>query len=436
MRCLICDSNDWENVDDYRFKKEDMSICKSCSFVSYPTKWKSEEEIKQYYRKDYRSMPSVGNLYSGQRKVHFHQFFLDDLLKQWKKEGRIEPEICEIGAAYGMALAWFKQAYPGCKVSGTELTISYRRNAYHEFGIELTEDFDDTKKYDLIMSYKVAEHQIDVDKMLTKYRSCLKENGLMYISVPCWFGQMNNFGLGGFDLEYYYSTNHINVWTKKLFESLLKKVGLEIVKEDHIIYDSTYLVKVCEPKELTKDDFEDIRDIKDRMYRIKKAFILSTENKFKDAIDVYPDFPQAHISNLEITRKESFENGWDWIKENIINKMFEDCVNTAEIFLSAADLAMRYKKFEEAIIYLENGLKTKPGNPAFLSKLIDTMREIALHSDTDKKKQHYFEQARQISRYLREVSLESTPQATNNIYIFNSQLPIPSEIMHDKQKGP
>ena len=93
MNCVICGSNDWTNVDEYRFKPSGMSICNTCSFVSYPVKWKTEEEIKEHYRTDYRNPPTSGNLYSGQRKLHFHNVFLKPLFDEWKKEGRIEPEV-------------------------------------------------------------------------------------------------------------------------------------------------------------------------------------------------------------------------------------------------------------------------------------------------------------------------------------------------------
>lgn len=432
MVCPICGDNHWENVDQYRFKAQGMSICLSCGFISYPNRWKTEEEIKQHYRKDYRNPPTSGNLYSGQRKLHFHAAFLKDLFEEWQKNGKKAPEIYELGAAYGMALAWARDTYKGAIVGGTELTTSYRRNAFHEYGITLTEDFDDSKQYDLIMSYKVAEHQLDIDKMLSKYKSCLKSDGKIYISVPCWFGQMNNFGLGGFDLEYYYDPNHINVWTRKLFESLMKKVGLKILKEDHAMYDSTYLVEACEPQELTKDDFENIDEIKIKLDHIKQAYILFTENRFDECIERYPDFPTAHVSRIEMMRKQAFQYGWEWIKEHLIERMFKECSPCAEIWTCAADLAMRAKQWDEAIRFAEGALVIKPGNPVSLGQLINIMREIAISSDTDEKKLHYFDQARNIAKHLRAVSLQNAREAIDFIYLFNSQLPIPSEIKNNK----
>ncbi len=43
MRCIVCDNSNWENVDQFRIKKEGMSLCKSCGFVSYPEKYKKKE---------------------------------------------------------------------------------------------------------------------------------------------------------------------------------------------------------------------------------------------------------------------------------------------------------------------------------------------------------------------------------------------------------
>ena len=85
MRCLICESNDWENVDEHRVIEKGMSICKNCGFVSYPSLWKSEEDIKKYYQEDYRKPPIAGNLFSGQRKLYYHEAFLAPLFKEWRE---------------------------------------------------------------------------------------------------------------------------------------------------------------------------------------------------------------------------------------------------------------------------------------------------------------------------------------------------------------
>ncbi len=422
MRCLSCDSNDWEPVDQFRLKPSGMCMCRKCAMVSYPAKWKSEEEIKAHYRKDYRKPPTASNLFTGQRKIYFHNAFLGSVFKEWSEKKKKHPQVVEIGAAYGMALAWIRSAYPGASVSGTELTTSYRRNAKHEYKIELEEDFNANKKYDLIMSYKVAEHQLDVDKELRKYAECLTNDGLVYISVPIWFDEMTNFGMAGFDIEYYYDPNHINCWTRKTFENLLKKAGLEIVKQDHIMYDSTYLCKRNDELMNEVLTYEDPARIKDVMKRMKEASVLFSENKYDEAIATYPNYPAAHISRLEMNRKQNFEKGWEWIKDNPLAEAFKSCPFSTEPYVAATDMAMRAEQWEEAIKYAETALKLKPENPVSLNQLINIMREMALRSPDDKTKAHFFSEARNIARHMRDVSTQHFKEATDMIYMFNAQL--------------
>lgn len=427
MRCLHCDSNDWENVDEFRHVPKEMSICKKCGFVSYPKQWKSEEEIKQHYRSNYRNPPTSSNFFTAHRKVHFHAAFLEDVLQKWKDEGKKEPEICEVGAAYGVALNWFKYAYPGAKVSGTELTTSYRRNAWHEFGIELTEEFDDSKKYDMIMSYKVAEHILDVDKHLRKYALCLKDDGLLYISVPIWFGPMTNFGIGGFDLEYYYDTNHINVWTQKIFENILKKSGLEIVKVNHVMYDSTYLCKRNDSLMNEKLEFENVDDIKNRMKKIKKASEHFQKSEHDEAIHEWPNFPAAHASRAELARKQIFEKGWEWCQKHVIDYAINCCPESAHVMNMATDLCLRFEKYKEAIKYCEESLKMVPENETALSQMINILRQLALKDENgnpsdDETRIHYMTQARDVARHIRAISPAKLKDALDLIYLFNAKL--------------
>jgi 2-polyprenyl-3-methyl-5-hydroxy-6-metoxy-1,4-benzoquinol methylase len=154
-----------------------MTICKSCGFVSYSSKYKSEDEIKKHYEKDARTTPNVRNIYTGQSKIHYHEAMLGKIIAKWNEEGK-HIKVFETGSAIGIFLNWLKHKIKKCDVSGSEWAIAYRRVAFHEYGIELKEDFDYTQKYDLICSYKVAEHMLDADKKLRSYVECLNEDGI------------------------------------------------------------------------------------------------------------------------------------------------------------------------------------------------------------------------------------------------------------------
>ena len=432
MRCVVCDANDWENVDQYRIRKEGMALCKSCGMISYPAKWKTIDEIKAYYKKDYRNPPTVRNWFTGQRKLHYHNAFLTDLFVEWKNENK-KPVVCEIGAAYGLFLNFFRNHFPDAELHGTEWTISYRRNAWHEFGINLTDDVDTSKQYDLIASYKVAEHQVDVDLMLRQYVECLKPGGYLYISVPTWLSRLTNFGAAGFDLEYYYHPNHINVWTKKLFEQILKKVGLKIVKHNDTYYDDTYLcVRDDEQMKLPLEK-EDPAEIKSRLAQVHAAGVHFMEGRFTEAVQTWPDFPEAHVNRYETKRAEFHKQGFDVIREQVIDLIHKCCPNSPEAWGLTADIHIRYDHFEDALKCLEKNLQLRPGNPTALRMMAQCYRALrhkALLNEDIKLSRKYLNEARNVSRHLAMVSDEDRWSCLTAIYDDNAKLPTPHEMQN------
>lgn len=275
MRCFICDeTNKWKNVDNFRMKSQKlnektkklepvgMEICMSCGVVSFPSRYQSPEAIKEYYRNSYRAAPSSAGLFTGERKLQYHEFFLKPLFESWKEAGITKPVIGEIGSAFGMFLNWVRGKFPEADLHGTELTKTYRRIAYHEYGLKLEEDFDTSKKYDLIVSYHVLEHQVDPDKMLKQYADCLKETGVFYLACPIWFREIaNGASVPGFDLDYYWAPDHINSWSEKHLEYLIAKAGLEIVYKNDDIYGNTYILKRT-TKEAVKPEFNPEENLK------------------------------------------------------------------------------------------------------------------------------------------------------------------------------
>lgn len=438
MRCPNCSENKWESVDQHRIKPAGMAICTECGFISYPTKWQSKESIKEHYRNSYRNPPSHQNVYSGERKNHFHLKFLNDLFKKWKAAGIESPRICEIGAAFGFTLQLIKQEFPKAEIYGTELTVSMRRNAYHEFGIKLSEDIDESLQYDLIMSYKVLEHQTDPDQELTRYAKLLKPEGLLYMSVPTWFNSLCNFGMAGFDLEYYYDPNHINVWTEEMFENIFTRAGYSIEKEDQIMYSSTYLLRYTGPADVPVLKLN-VEEMKTKMAKIKKAYMAFTENNFLEAIMTWPDYPSAYASHAEMSRKLLAEKGWDYFHDTILRLAIDACPTSAEMVIMATDFAMRAQQWTAATKYAEQALLMKPENPVSLNQLVNIMREMALRAKTPKERTHYFLQAREVARHLRLVSTQHFKEATDLVFFFNSKLPFPGEreiVAVDQQAPP
>lgn len=433
MRCPICDSTDkWVNVDEHRFSKKGMHICNGCGFVSYPEKYKTEDEIRKYYEKDYRACPSVNNAFTGQRKLHIHSAFLTETLDKWVKQGFKNPVICDVGAAYGLFLNWIRGIFPEAELNGTEYALAYRRNAWHEYGLKLDLEFDKTKKYDLISSFKVAEHQMDVDLRLREYAECLKEDGFLYISVPLWFHRMSNFGADGFDLEYYYDPNHINAWSREHFEYLLTKCGLEVLKVDDWMYDTTYLCKRNDAVMGTKDVPNLAPDVIRRMKAIKAAAVKSGAGDFEGAIKEFGNFPNAWINLYETVRAKAHQKNegqlpLDYILTNVLDHAMKACPQSLDIMRLKADVFMRYDRYAEAADVLQQALEKRPNNASFLMALSHCFREIAMRATDPQDRLRMFSESRDCARYLRDIDLQMKNDAVNWIYRDNSELPTPHE---------
>jgi SAM-dependent methyltransferase len=433
MRCIVCDATDkWKSVDQYRIVPKGMAICQGCGLVSYPALYKTEEEIKAYYRTDYRAIPKVGNLYTGMKKLHNHDAFIGPELERLKAR-KEAPVIGEIGAAYGLFLNHLKRNYfPKGEFYGTELTTTYRRVAYYEHDLMLTEDFDTTKKYDLITSYKVAEHQMDADKRLREYALALAEDGMLYISVPTWFDAMVNFGLPGFDLEYYYDTNHINAWSRKLFETVLKKAGLEVVKYDGVIYGSTYLCKRNDELMKLEPEYEDPAVIEATMAHIKEAYVAFQRQDFAGAVKAYPNYPDAWMANYEHRRHELHSHKQEVKFEDLVKEFYEPFkAACGECYLTwrfMADLAMRYDQFELSLEYWQKCILASPGAGNVLAPITHCYRRMADMTKDPKLAAALRQKSVEITRHWLSADLESRPEAVNWLYFDLSKLKLPSEM--------
>jgi 2-polyprenyl-3-methyl-5-hydroxy-6-metoxy-1,4-benzoquinol methylase len=440
MRCPICDTdNQWTNVDQYRLRKVDekgnpinMCQCDGCGFVSYPSKYQSEDQIKEHYRSSYRTAPQATALFTGERKLQYHNFFLTPLFEEWKKAGLTNPVVGEIGSAYGMLLNWIRQQVPGAEVHGTELTTTYKRVAYHEYGLRLTDDFDMSRKYDLIISYHVLEHQLDPDKRLKEYASCLKDGGIFYLSAPIWFRELSNSGGAGFDIEWYWAPDHINGWAQEHLEEVIAKAGLEIIMRNTEVYGNTYILKkATTPYE--KKTFDAAKYKKD-IEKIFTAWKLHQENKSKEAIELWPNLPSAWTNHYEYRRSEFHKSRAE--TDKYLSAAIESCPNSSETLLFVADIMTRYERYDEAFDVLSRGLKKKPNSPPMLMGIANCYRMKALKEQDEKKKAELYAKSVNTLRFLLNVSSESLSQALTWIYADEANLPIPELVESDVPRSP
>ena len=421
FRCPVCETvGKWKNMDKFRQKQVGMSMCAGCGFVTYPSKYMTEDEIKAYYRSSYRPAPQAGNLFTGERKLQYHAYFLKPLFEEWENAGIKTPVIGEVGSAYGLFLNWIKNQWPEADVHGTELTETYKRVCFHEFGIKLTDDFDRSKKYDLITSYHVLEHQLDPDIRLRELRDCLKDNGVIYLSLPIWFREASNAAFGGFDVDQYWHPDHINGWAEEHIDWIIAKAGLEPIMKNTNIYGNTYILKKADPKtDAPKFKVEWYEQVIERIFQ---CWLALQEGRTANAIETWANCPTAWVHHYEHNRA-SFHKDQDALKK-LFNDVVACCPNSAEAHVFVGDVLSRYEKWDESLHHFNEALKRKPNNPSVLENIHGVLRQKAMREKDPAKKVELFRQARDCARFIAETSTEYMPKAISWIYHDEAQMPI------------
>lgn len=293
--CPICESKEWENLDhlrshdywydrDLRYKDPvGFKICKECAFTTYDY----IDSFSDMYETDRKAITS-DNLITGSRKCQYHGQFLEGVVKKdWK--------VLDVGAAQGTFLNFLHDNFGVEKknMRGTEFSSICRNFSKNYYDIELDSELPKEGKFDFISYYHVLEHCEHPNIELEKAMDLLTNEGLLYISVPTWYGALEEAsGPVCADFENLFHVNHINVWSDQGFLNILNNAGLEVIKEEKRVYGYTVLCKNSKKKDIVKEDYQErIKTLENQ----KQAIALMNAKQYKEAIETYNNFPDAFV---------------------------------------------------------------------------------------------------------------------------------------------
>lgn len=337
MKCSICDASNWHERKDINPNRP-LQICKSCGNVQFLVDPGDEQKVKDYYRKEYRPAPNVGNLITSAHKQHYVRIFLADYLKG--KKGLV---CTDIGSAIGYIPNFLRRL--GHHATGVELTLTYRRFCEHFYGIPLTEEIDGRRKYDLITIYHVLEHLIEPDKKLAEYVALLKEDGRIMISTPEWFNVLEEAsGSPISTLDHLYHHDHINVFSAQSIKNLFAKAGLVIEKEDHVQYGQTYLLRKAKEGEAAGRINESWEKVSESLDLQKRAVELYIEKRYREAADVWPKFPDAYLKMIYELHLKTPDK-----QEEIFVEALKAMPENSRMRLTYGIHAYQQERFEDAI---------------------------------------------------------------------------------------
>lgn len=186
--CNLCDSHKSKTVSiwDRRLKRLHTVICKNCGLLRtdpMPT----EEELNDYYSSLYRFDYQMG----GKKPPRYHRIRNTRYAKERADylQAAIKPgtKLLDFGSGGGEFLAEMKTR--GCDVTGFEPGETYAAYAREEHGVNVITAFwrdvsFEEKSFDIITTHHVLEHLREPVDALIKMAAWLKDDGVLYVSVP------------------------------------------------------------------------------------------------------------------------------------------------------------------------------------------------------------------------------------------------------------
>ena len=225
FKCSVCGKDQFKKLKWYNGWFSfilSVSICNECGTVCLNPRM-NEQDYEEYYRSQY-----YGNY---QPKPHYNEAttskgneIFSCLLPYIKKESA----LLEIGCGPGGNLLTLKKEGFN-NITGIEPSLDCCLGI-HAHGIEcknsgLLEYVDSRPEpFNLIILSGVLEHFVEPDKSLILIRDLLKEDGLIYISVPNIYGFIGKYTHDVFTIPhtFYFSVNSL--------KHLLTNSGFEIIE--------------------------------------------------------------------------------------------------------------------------------------------------------------------------------------------------------------
>lgn len=203
--------------------------CHKCGiiFQNYPH---VQKNISLYYEKYYRR--SAGKTFGRAGSQDGSHAKWKELVASQLMEYvdlPVSSKVLDVGCAEGwfcLALNKFEMSAYGIEPS--QSMVSYGQDILKlnnlKCGVYTSSSYSQ-ESFDVIHSFHVMEHILDIDSILNSMSMHIKKNGVLSLSVPC-VDQVSNIN----DLNYTLYFDHIYNFTEKWFRLVLPNYGFKVLK--------------------------------------------------------------------------------------------------------------------------------------------------------------------------------------------------------------
>jgi 2-polyprenyl-3-methyl-5-hydroxy-6-metoxy-1,4-benzoquinol methylase len=179
--CPICDS---EQIKTYvKVFKFNMSICESCKLI-FCNPYPNDEQLEVYYNSEMKSFENEFFLESFDARVNLFKPRIE-IIKKYKTSGN----LLDVGSAIGVFVEALSQNSSLFDVTCCDMSqeackeLSNRYPGYNVINDNFL-NINTSIKYDIVSMWDTIEHIVDLNAMLNKVYSLLKNDGIFIFSTP------------------------------------------------------------------------------------------------------------------------------------------------------------------------------------------------------------------------------------------------------------
>ncbi|MFA5104896.1 MAG: class I SAM-dependent methyltransferase [Candidatus Margulisiibacteriota bacterium] len=298
MKCPLCKKNT-ENILTNKLRKgEDIDVfyCGDCG-LGFLNDTRTEDEIKEYYAKQYRREYKPKIKASSDAKDLFDNYapFQHERLRLIAPFLGKNKKLLEIGCSAGMFLYNVKNKVK--EAVGMDFDVSSAAFAQKKCGCKVyTKKLEDTplkKKYfDVICAFQVLEHVKEPLKFLLEVKEYLKDDGVLFVEVP----NLRDILVSTYDLPFhhgfYFHAAHALYFTKKSLQKLMRKAGFSgsyhFTQDYNIINHFNWVIndrpqESCFPG-LSAPNFPLRKSVKGREKSALNGFLNRIDKEYKELI--------------------------------------------------------------------------------------------------------------------------------------------------------
>ncbi|MBU4351202.1 class I SAM-dependent methyltransferase [Candidatus Parcubacteria bacterium] len=285
MTCPICNqTTDKTKIKKYLSRQYEICYCQNCDLEFYRD---LKETPTQYYQELYQDWSIEGISLRG--LVWGHKQGLKLIKQRFKKQ---KVSLLDIGCAQGLFVK--KAAKAGIQAWGIDINPDLVKIARKTHNCQTVycanlQNLDQclSQKFDIITLVDVLEHLPGPRQYLEQIKKHLKENGLVFISLPNRYCQPKFLPIGG-DLP----PHHLTWWSKKALFHALETAGYQVLK---------YQTEKVNPKDMAVW-FDSWLDLRIKAFKNAKSLAQKTalQNKNKNLTKLIYLFKKAELDLLTV----------------------------------------------------------------------------------------------------------------------------------------